>query len=136
MIQYEDIKFSLNQIPFKTTLSFEYLLEELKEMSRDKNNPLTDSASKMLRKVDQVPELKKPIRDFSIVDKHRELVNQLMAFVFSSSADDATLSAASQPFTPKTFYSTKLFDETIKGEHRKLQMAKEINEDNLDLIRL
>ena len=134
MLNNEEIKCSLTEIPFKTSLSFEYLIDELIKISGDKDHPLMDSASKTLQEVEKVPELKKTIKDYSVIKENRKLVNKLMAFVFSPSKWDIEMSAASSPFASQTFFSTNLFDSTLKGDHRKLQMARDFENENVIVV--
>ena len=131
MIQNDEIKCSLTEVPFQTTLSFEFLISELKAICENPNHALCESAKKMLRDLDEVPELKKPIVKDNVLRKNKDLVDRLMSFVFNPANDELELSAATPPFTPAPFYSSKLFDETIKGQHRELQMAKDFENNKM-----
>ncbi len=129
----EKIKCSFECAPFKSTLSFEYLIAELKNVSKIQKNPFSEAAQKVLKKLDDAPMLKKPIEDFKVIRENRDLVDQLMLFVFNPLNDNLDISAAMAPFTPKMFYSTKLFDDGIKGEHIKIELAKDTEKDSMFL---
>lgn len=131
MTQNEEIKCSLKEIPFKTNLSFEYLIKELKNISQDTDHPLNASAIQILEELKTSPSLTKPIKDVEFSEKDQALVNKLMAFVINPATSDSDLSALTPPFIPKPFFTTRLFDETIRGKHRKLEMAKEFENDNM-----
>jgi len=123
----EEIKCSFKEIPFKSSLSFEYLITEMQNIESDSSHPLYDSAKKILKEIDSVPELKNTITDFSLVKKHQNIINKLMIFVFNPLEDNTVMASAGAPFIPKPFYSTKLFDQNMRGEYRKLKVAKDID---------
>jgi hypothetical protein len=131
MLQNEEVKCNLSEVPFKTTLSFEMLLDEIRKISEDKKHPLRGSAKQILEEVEKVPELLKPIKNEKLIEKHQPFIDKLMAFVFNHSDLDSNLSAATPPFIPKPFYTTRLFDEAISGKNKKLQMAMEAKEDRM-----
>ncbi len=131
MIQNEEIKCSLTEIPFKTTLSFEYLIADLEDISRDSGHPMNASAKDILKELIEVPALMGTIDDLTLVKKNQTLVNKLMAFVLNPANSDLELSAATPPLIPKPFFSTKLFDQTIRGKHRKMEMARDFDKDKM-----
>ena len=131
MANSEQIDCSLSKIPFKTSLSFEYLIDEIKKISLKEAHPLQQLAKEIIWKLDEAPVLKKTITDRSVLNKNQSLVNQMMAFVFNPLNDTMDLAAAFPPFEMHPIYSTQLFDSTLKGEHRKLEMAEEIDHDKM-----
>jgi len=122
----EEIKCSFTDIPFKSSLSFEYLIAHIEKIAGQKDHPLYDSAKNTITEIDKVPELKKGITDFSIVKINQNLVNRLMTFVFNPLDTNTVTSSASAPFNPKSFYSTKKFDKIMRGENKKLEVAKDV----------
>jgi len=127
----EEIKCNLNRIPFKTSLSFECLIAELKELSSNPRHPMSESAISILAEIEKFPFLKEPIENLSHITENQDLVNKLMAFVFSPLKDTLEIASATPPFTPEPFFSTRLFDETIRGDHRKFELAKDIDHDKM-----
>jgi len=121
----EDIKCSFTEIPFKSSLSFEYLIAFVENIARNPEQPMHESAVSLMKSLEEVPELKESIGDFSVVKNNQKLVNRLMSFVFNPLNDNVEKSSASAPFYPKSFYSTKLFDEAFRGENKKLEIAKD-----------
>jgi len=63
--------------------------------------------------IDSAPELKKPITDRSVLEKHRHFIDFLMTAVAPSSNSDAELVAAIEPFHFKSVFSTRGFSEKI-----------------------
>jgi hypothetical protein len=125
----EDIKCSFTERPFRSTLSFELLIGHIRDISVDKSHPLYLTARDTLKKLESVPELLGPIGDFSVVKKNQDIVNQLMAFVFNPLMTEVEVGSAMAPFYPKPFYSTRLFDQKMRGEHHQFEVAADIEAD-------
>ncbi len=130
---HEEIKCSFTDIPFKSSLSFEYLIAQIENLAGENDHPLYDSAKKILKEIDEVPALKKTITDYSIVKENQQLVNRLMAFVFNPMEENNIIASAGSPFYSKPFFSTKLFDNTIRGDHRTCEVAKDF-ENNKSML--
>jgi hypothetical protein len=68
----------------------------------------------ILERLDKAPELMEPIDDLKIVEKHRELIDLLMTFIFPPARLDTDIAAAYIPFTKNAIYATptyrRLFD--------------------------
>jgi len=122
------ISCNLNKIPFKTSLSFEYLIDDIKQISSLEKHPMQNMAKEVLLKLNQEPTLKKVITDLSVLDSHTDLVNQLMAFVINPLSGDTTIAAAHMPFNFDPIYATPLHQETINDSHKELDIAKDISE--------
>lgn len=127
----ENIKSSFTEVPFKSSLSFEYLIREIQTISDSENHALQESAKTILKKLNTVKELKKPIKDFSLVKKNQKLIDKMMAYVYNPLSGDMEMSSVSAPFFPKPFYWTRMFDEVIRGENKKLEIAKDIDENGM-----
>jgi hypothetical protein len=127
-MEHDKIKNSLTEIPFKTSLSFEYLIAEIEKIAENISHPMHGMANNTLTEINKVPELKESVKDFNLVRENRELVNRMMAFVFNPLEDDVIIASAHSPFYPKSFYSTRLFDEALGGDHKKLEVSKDLDE--------
>jgi hypothetical protein len=77
-------------------------------------------------RLESVPEFLGPIGDFSVVKSNRDIVNQLMAFVFNPLMTEVEIGSAMAPFFPKPFFSTRLFDRKMRGEHHRFEIAADI----------
>ena len=131
MMKIEKINCSFHKIPFKSILSFEFLLAELNNISSDPIHPLRESAASVLEETKKFPFLKKPIKDRSVLIENQAIVDKLMAFVFNPMKDKLDIAAAVPPFVPEPFFSTHLFKETIGGEHRKFELANDMEQDKM-----
>jgi len=109
----DDGKETFFEFPFKCCLSLNPLIEFWKNNSG--KGILFDCFSEMIQKeLEKAPELRKPIEDFSILEKHSSIINFLLTAVFPQASGD--ISAASIPFNFKTFYSTPEFKKIITSE--------------------
>jgi hypothetical protein len=131
MMKIEKINCSFHKIPFKSILSFEFLLAELNNISSDPIHPLRESAASVLEETKKFPFLKKSIKDRSVLIENQAIVDKLMAFVFNPMKDKLDIAAAVPPFVPEPFFSTHLFKETIGGEHRKFELANDMEQDKM-----
>jgi hypothetical protein len=127
----EKIKCGFQEVPFKSTLSFEYLIAELKTISKDKSNHFAGPAKSTLKKLETVPELYKPISDYSIVKNNPDLIREVMSFVFNPMMEDNEISSALPPFIPKPFYSTKQYDKIFKGEDKKMKIVMDMSDNKM-----
>jgi len=123
----EKIKCSFQTVPFKSSLSFEYLLAELETIKNDKNNPLQTLARETLKKVEGVPSFKDADVNFDVVKENQELVNQMMAFVFNPLNTDIEVSSVLPPFMPRPIYYSNKYASIFKGENKKLEVAKDMD---------
>lgn len=131
MMKIEQITHSFSKIPFKSILSFEFLLEELKNISSDPKHPMRESAKSVIKEVEKFPFLKKPIKDHAVLSDNQAILDNLMAFVFNPMKDNLDIAAAVPPFMPEPFFSTQLFKETIGGENRKFELANDVAHDKM-----
>uniref|UniRef100_UPI003217D3C8 hypothetical protein n=1 Tax=uncultured Draconibacterium sp. TaxID=1573823 RepID=UPI003217D3C8 len=122
---------SLSKLPVKTTLSFEYLIDKLNKISRSNNHPMKVMAEGFLEKLEQSPWLKKPLPNKSILNENKELLSQLMSFVFNPMNEDIDVSAAFSPFSTDPFFATERYNKTIAAEHRSLELADEIGPEKM-----
>jgi GAF domain-containing protein len=121
----------MTEIPFKTSLSFEYLIAEIEKIAENITHPMNGLANHTLAEINKVPDLKVPVKDFSLVGENRELVNRMMAFVINPLEDDVILASTHSPFYPKPFYSTSLFDKVLSGDHKKLEVNKDLDKSSM-----
>jgi hypothetical protein len=65
-------------------------------------------------------ELRAPIADLSVIDRHRDLVNTLMAVVFPPAFWEQEYGAAMVPFQLQRFYATPSFEQLLMGPDGRL----------------
>src|SRR5262245_61306510 len=102
------------RFPFKSVLSLKLLIEYWENAIQSVAVPAF--AHGLLDELRKAPELKEPIKDLSVLEKHRELVNFLMTAVISPASHEHELAAATIPFEFKSFYATRAFNETLNFE--------------------
>jgi hypothetical protein len=117
------------RFPFKSVLSLRLLIEYWENAIH--SGAVPSFAQGLLKEIENAPELKKPIEDLSVLEKHRELINFLMSAVISPASQNEDLSAAIVPFLYQTFYSTRAFAETINFEQ--IEHNAKVNIPNKDV---
>lgn len=122
---YEEIRCCFDKIPFKTSLSFKYLIQDIEAVSKQKDHILYMAAISVLAEIDKVPELKSETIDSVLMEKHNGLINRLMAFVVNPMSSASDLAAVFSPFAWEPFYATQLFKETFLSEFKCIDVAKE-----------
>ena len=100
--------------PFRSVLNLRLLVEYWERAIRKGDVP--SFAKEMLEYVDNAPELRAPIEDLSVLDKHRTFINFLMSAVIPPASKDTERAAAILPFQFKSLYSTPAFDNTLDLE--------------------
>ena len=102
--------------PFRSVLSFKRLVEYWESAIRSGKIPFGDS---LLEHIQRVPELKEPVTDPSLLDRHRNLINHLMTAVIAPAQTDKELAAATVPFQFASFFETQAFQKSLNlGEIR------------------
>jgi len=118
------IKCNIKEVPFKTSLSFEYLIELIEEISLSDSHPMQSMAKNTMAKLDKAPELRSSSIDGSILKKNQPLVNLIMGFAFNPFNDKVDISAAYHPFNMEPFFTTHRFNDTVGDEQHEVEVAK------------
>lgn len=96
--------------PFQTTLCFEPLIDYIKSKHQQGPEGLAPLAAHVLDQLEQHPELCHVITDSAVLERHRGLIEQMMAFVFSPVEIDRDILAATVPFQPMAFFTSPAWD--------------------------
>lgn len=68
----------------------------------------------LIQSFEGIPELLQPIEDLSLLEKHSELIEMLLATIFPLTSSEAdNLYAVVLPFTFRTIYSSRLFSRSF-----------------------
>ena len=104
----------LNNTIFNSRLSFLPLISSLKKTIAEGKPGSQKLYGNLIESFESIPELLQPVEDTSLLEKHNELIEMLLATVFppANSATD-NLYAVSYPFTFNTIYSSQLFQHTF-----------------------
>lgn len=123
------ISCSVKALPFKTSLSFEFLIEEIRNIYESGNHPMQAMAKNVLETLKNAPEFNAPISNENLLKKHENLVRQLIAFVINPLNDSTQMAAVCAPFGHDIIHSTSLFDTTVQGESKTIEIAKDVDQD-------
>lgn len=74
-------------------------------------------ADEIRQMIDAAPELKQPIQNLEILDKHKKLVGLLMSAVFPPAMIESELSAAIVPFSFKGIFATPGYHKIMPFDH-------------------
>jgi hypothetical protein len=123
------ISTSNKRFPFKSVLSLRLLLDYWETAITSGQIPAFGKT--LLETIRNAEELRQPITDFSILEKHKDLIKFLMTAVISPASNDQELSAATIPFQFSSFYSTAAFDRTLSFE--KIENQAKVNIPSKDI---
>lgn len=113
-------------IQFNSRFSFRPLIRAWEEAIKDGREGTSLLYSQLLHQIKQHPELLEPIYDDSILDKHRVLIEQMMATIFPVTlSDHDDLFAVSKPFQYKVLYSSHRFRKMFLNEDNLIKMPDE-----------
>jgi hypothetical protein len=115
--------------PFHSELSLKSLIEYWEKGILSGKVPL---GVPLLEYIRRVPELKEPILDRSLLDKHSELISFLMSAVIAPSQTDKELAAVTVPFHFDSIFETQAFQKTI--DLRSIGATAVVNIPGRDLI--
>lgn len=97
-------------ITFNSRFSFKPLIRVWESAIRDGKPGASQFYASLLEKVKAHPELMEPISDETILEKHADLIDQIMATIFPVTfSSEQDLYAVSLPFQYKVVYASTLF---------------------------
>ena len=128
----EQFNCELCQFPFKSVLSFEWLVKYWQKASENENLPECPLAKKIVEELKDAPELLKPITDYSVLDKHEKLIKMMTTVLIPAAMEDE-ISATTTPYSSETAYVTPKFAELFGKDWTKYEDII-IQDNNLDDI--
>src|SRR6266480_6588389 len=120
--------------PYRTTLSFDLLIQSLEERAAQPNNPQRPLLQEILKKVKAIPELSRPVEDLSMLREFRDEIELLMSAIVPMGISDTIATGIIIPFQPVTIFGTKKFNllfscnDEGQWDISKLDGKKAINE--------
>lgn len=117
------------EFPFKCILSLERLIQFWDQALSEGDSVKADFAAKIHEALNKAPELREPIEDLAIIEKHQNLVDMLMCVVFPPAFMDTDYSAAFVPFDSKPFYATKAFKSLLMQDDQDFDCCSNIDRD-------
>lgn len=124
-------KCNLNEFPFKTVLSLDSLIELWEGAATETKKIKSTFAKPIIEKLKNIPELRGEITDFSVLEKHADLIDVLMSVIYPAAQWDKLIQASITPFQPATIYSTPLFDKIFNVSDGKVGKFKPENKEML-----
>ncbi|MBC8421041.1 MAG: GAF domain-containing protein [Desulfobacterales bacterium] len=103
--------------PFRCVLSLKPLVDYLKEtVSASSSSALAEQTMELVRLLEEAPELLEPIEDLTLLKRHGDLVQRLMAQVFPPVFWDTEPVAAVVPYTARPFLASPRFKKLFIGK--------------------
>ena len=99
--------------PLIAKISFHKVLEALEEIAESDVDYRSDYAKALLRHAAPFPELRNGITDLSLLDKHEQLIRNLLADLFPTALTNNEIKAAAIPFFNFTFNHTARFKKIL-----------------------
>ncbi|MBA6157218.1 GAF domain-containing protein [Tenacibaculum sp. S7007] len=105
------------ELPLHLNISFEKVYDMLRGYASEeqKDHPFYASATILVKEVEKHPELINGFSDFSLLEKHDEIINLLLEGLFPIALTDNEIKAATIPFTFTSFKFTNRFENIIKN---------------------
>ena len=108
----------LHEIPFddsvfNSRLSFLPLINALKKTIAEGKPGSQKLYGELIDRFESIPELLEPVEDNSLLEKHSELTEMLLATIFPPANETDNLYAVSYPFTFNVIYSSRLFQHSF-----------------------
>ena len=104
------------KFPFKTRLSLKPLLDFWERSVAESKGGINCLGPVIRQKLENAPELREPIEDLTILEKHQELLGLLMSVVFPPAFWESDCAAAFVPFQFISFYATPIFKNLFRME--------------------
>jgi hypothetical protein len=122
--------------PFERELSLRPLIAFWEETVAPEKSLRGRLARDLQDEVRRAPELSGPINDLSVLTRHHELVDALMAAVFPTVSWQQDHAAALIPFELRSFYATPSFERDLTGADGKLQGRLSVDKEAIARFRL
>jgi GAF domain-containing protein len=132
----EPIGGSEDPFPFRRELSLQPLIAFWEQAKSDRDPVRAALARSIREEIAKAPELLAPIRDLTVLERHRPLVDALMSAVFPRAFWGQDFSAALVPFDLRSFYATPSFEHLLMADNGRLRGRLSVDEPTLQSLRL
>ncbi|MBE2228498.1 MAG: GAF domain-containing protein [Ignavibacteria bacterium] len=106
------------QFPFKTSFSLDKLIDFWRKSAESSEECIgTEFARRLVHDIEQVPELNGSISDYSVLNKHKELVGALMSAIITPAYWNTNLTSVCLPLLSTSIYATPKFNELFVDEN-------------------
>lgn len=105
----------------ETTLSFKPLITTWERIAEEGPEGVREMYANLLAEIRKYPELIEPIKDATILEKHKPLLSQIMATIFPATLSDKDdLFAVMVPFSFRPIYSSERFKTIFRQDSENL----------------
>jgi hypothetical protein len=101
--------------PFKTLISFHKLIELLEEIALSDVDFRANYAKALLAEIESIPEFRTGIENLSTIEKHKELIQNLLSDLFPTPLTNNEIKAVTIPFQNLTFNFTERFKGILRA---------------------
>jgi len=108
----------IKEFPFMSTLSLVPLIDfwSQDESNGGRKSIQVSSAQEIQQKLESAPELFQPITDFSVIEKHRGLIDLMLTAIVPEALNHSSCVSVVPPFDYTPFYITSPFRDLLVGE--------------------
>lgn len=107
----------IKRIPFRSRLSFMPLIRRIEERTEQRGATEGLLTREILERLKNTPELREPIEDLRLLEKHKDVVEMLLSFILSPIMRETELAKLSVPFNLNAFYYTPALKE-LTSSHK------------------
>ncbi|MEO8253138.1 MAG: GAF domain-containing protein [Flavobacterium sp.] len=120
--------------PFKTLISFHKFIESLEEIALSDIDYHATYAQSLLKEIEFVPELRTGIEDFSIIEKNKKIIRNLLSDLFPTALTNNEIKAVTIPFQNITFNYTERFKKIVRNAGDLDLSIRDFNEDQFYVL--
>lgn len=122
------LKISIDTIPFKRSLSFLPLLNRLKA-EKEKGGDLDLQAESILNMVGENPDIAKADFDIKDVEKYEKEIHAMMSYFFTPTQFKNEIGVAATPFDDQNFYFTPNYLRVYGDENIEIELVEQKHQD-------
>ena len=104
-----------SELPLQLHVSFKKVYEGYKKYALDKKHPFHNAAKGLLNEIEKYPELIEGFDDYSLLDKHAEIIDAMLAPLFPEALQLNEIKAASIPFSFVQFKISERFKNILNN---------------------
>jgi GAF domain-containing protein len=127
-MKLDRLKLSIEEIPFKKSLSFLPLINKLRE-EKNISGTIDIQGEAILKLVDEKPELAKADFDVNDVEKYNEEIHLLMGYFFTPLQYRESIGVVATPFDDQNFYYTPKYLELYGNENLTVELVEQREQD-------
>lgn len=102
-------------LPLQLMVSFDQVMSFYDQYVEDKNHPYHKSAVEIVQYLDNYPELREGIKDFSKLEEYRDQIDLILDGLFPQILTDNEIKVATIPFSFQSFYYTNRLKNILKN---------------------